>query len=113
MRLWGPGRELGADNAEPPSLRLTPLEDRRTPSASFEAPPAFPAPGICIAEYADPRPPALQQKGLVDAVVILPLRRGDIGSLLGQLAAGETLALELAGRTASTATACWWPTTAK
>ena len=81
---------------------LTPVEDSAAAKLlvggadAFEAAAQVRAPSICLAEFADPRPPLLMQKGLVDAVMVLPARRQDFAVLLQQLAEGRPLALETA-----------------
>ncbi|RYF92837.1 MAG: EAL domain-containing protein, partial [Caulobacteraceae bacterium] len=49
------------------------------------------APTLALGEYGDPKPAALTRSGLADAVLIQPLRRGDLMRALIQAAAGEPL----------------------
>ena len=60
--------------------------------ATFDTP-QIRMPAVCVAEFSDARPQLLLEKGVVDAVMILPVRRQDFATLLGQLAEGQPLAL--------------------
>ncbi|MFI4933997.1 MAG: ATP-binding protein [Caulobacterales bacterium] len=51
---------------------------------------------ICLGEYGDSAPQALQSAGLVDLVLILPLRRRELAAALSQLALGGPLDQALA-----------------
>jgi EAL domain-containing protein (putative c-di-GMP-specific phosphodiesterase class I)/signal transduction histidine kinase/CheY-like chemotaxis protein len=56
----------------------------------------LPAPTICLGEYGDSAPQALQQAGVIDLVLTQPLRRRDLAAALEQVMAGRPLAEALA-----------------
>jgi EAL domain-containing protein (putative c-di-GMP-specific phosphodiesterase class I)/signal transduction histidine kinase/CheY-like chemotaxis protein len=64
-----------------------------------------PAPVICMAEYGESAPQALQDAGMVDLVLVQPLRRREVFAILSQVAAGGPVseALDAAARPESEA----------
>jgi len=74
-------------------------------AAGLTGAPRGQAPVICLGEYGDSTPQALQGAGLVDLVLIQPLRRRELVAALAQLAAGAPLTEALDGASPSEATA--------
>ena len=74
------------------------------PSA-LKAAPRSPAPVICLGEYGETQGQALLDAGLVDLLLVQPLRRRDLRAILGQIAVGAPIgeALDDASRPESEA----------
>ena len=106
------------------SRRATPRSRRLViaDAAALKAAPRSPAPVICVGEYGESAPQALQRAGMVDLVLVQPLRAARVGRRAQQVAAGEPISEALADASrserrapcpASPAAAFWWPTTAR
>ena len=65
-------------------------------AGALKAAPRSVAPVLCMAEYGESTPQALQEAGLVDLVLVQPLRRRDLVAALTQVAAGAPLSDALA-----------------
>jgi EAL domain-containing protein (putative c-di-GMP-specific phosphodiesterase class I)/signal transduction histidine kinase/CheY-like chemotaxis protein len=65
-------------------------------AAALKSAPRSPSPVICLGEYGESAPQALMDAGLVDLVLIQPLRRRDLAAALAQLAARAPLSEALA-----------------
>ncbi|HLY80092.1 MAG TPA: ATP-binding protein, partial [Caulobacteraceae bacterium] len=74
-------------------------------AASLKGQARSPAPVICMAEYGESAPQALQDAGMVDLVLVQPLRRREVFAALSQVASGGPIAeaLDAASRPESEA----------
>ena len=74
-------------------------------AASLKGQARSPAPVICMAEYGESAPQALQDAGMVDLVLVQPLRRRELFAALSQVASGGPIseALDAASRPESEA----------
>jgi two-component system sensor histidine kinase BarA len=73
--------------------------------AALKGAPRSAAPVVCVGEYGESAPQALHDAGMVDLVLVQPLRRRDLRAILGQIAVGAPIgeALDDASRPESEA----------
>jgi EAL domain-containing protein (putative c-di-GMP-specific phosphodiesterase class I)/signal transduction histidine kinase/CheY-like chemotaxis protein len=104
VRLAGPAsRSALTRYLQASGMSLAPEAVDDTPALVIAEPQALTgaarpkAPVVCLGEYGDSAPAALKSAGLVDLVLIQPLRRRELAAALAQLAArapiGEALAV--------------------
>jgi EAL domain-containing protein (putative c-di-GMP-specific phosphodiesterase class I)/signal transduction histidine kinase/CheY-like chemotaxis protein len=65
-------------------------------AAMLKTAPRGAAPVVCLAEYGESAPQAMQDAGLVDLVLVQPLRRRELVATLNQLATGAPVSQALA-----------------
>ncbi len=65
-------------------------------AATLRGSPRSAAPVVCLGEYGESAPQALQDAGMVDLVLTQPLRRRDLVAALGQVASGSPIGEALA-----------------
>ena len=65
-------------------------------AAALKGAPRSPAPVVCIAEYGESAPQALLDAGMVDLVLVQPLRRRELFAALTQVASGGPVSQALA-----------------